>query len=55
VPRLTKQSVDEQTSTHADLPVNAPHSETNSTGLERLAPREHMLVDAIDERSIEVE
>jgi hypothetical protein len=53
--RLTRERVDEETTAHADLAVNAPHGEINPTGLERLAPREHVLIDAVDECSIEIE
>ena len=35
--------------------MHAPHGELDAFGLERFAPREHVVIDAIDERPIEVE
>ena len=35
--------------------MNAPHRQMNSTLFERLAPCEHVLINAVDERSIEIE
>src|SRR5689334_2458166 len=52
---LARQSIDEQTPAHANLAMNAPHGQINPTGLERLPPREHVLIDAVDECSIEIE
>jgi hypothetical protein len=52
---LAKQGVYEETTTHTDLAVNAPHGEMNSASLERLAPGEYVLVNAIDESAIEIE
>jgi hypothetical protein len=54
-PRLAQQRIDEETAAHSDPPMNAPHGELDPRFLERFAPREHVLVDAVDERSIEVE
>ena len=54
-PDLTSQSVHEESAAHADLAVNAPNGEMNPAGLERLTPREHVLIDAIDQRSVEIE
>jgi hypothetical protein len=34
--------------------MDPPHREADALGLERLAPRHHMLIDA-DQRSVEVE
>ena len=55
VASLTRQRINEQAAAHADLAMNAPHSQVNSAGLERLAPRKHVLIDAVDECSIEIE
>jgi len=35
--------------------VNAPHRQLDALGVERFFPREHMLIDAVDERAVEVE
>jgi hypothetical protein len=53
--RLASQSVDEKAAAHSDLTMNAPHGELNSAGLERFAPREYVLIDAIDQRSVQIE
>src|SRR6266516_1060373 len=55
VPRLAEECIDEQTAAHADAAMDAPHRELDARFLERLAPREHMLIHAVDERSVEVE
>jgi hypothetical protein len=41
--------------THADLPVNGPNGELHAARFEHFTPREHVLIDAIDECSIEIE
>src|SRR5215213_2755244 len=55
VARLARQRVHEETAAHANLSMNAPHGQMNSASLERLAPREHVLIDAVDECSIKIE
>ena len=54
-PGLAQQHVREQAAAHADASVDAPDREGDPLRLERLAPGEHVLVDAIDERAVEVE
>src|SRR5207248_5836239 len=49
------QRVDEQAAAHADAAVDAPHGELDPRALERLAPGEHVLVHAVDERAVEIE
>ena len=53
--RLARQRVDEETSAHADLTMNAPHGQMDSAGFQRLAPGEHVLINAVDECAIEIE
>ena len=45
--RLTQERVHEQPTTHADAAMNAPHRKLDTGLLERLAPRQHVLVDAV--------
>ncbi len=52
---LTQQHVDEQAAAHADPAMHAPDRQRDPLGLERLVPREHVLVDTIDERAVEIE
>src|SRR5215470_6890408 len=52
---FARQRVDEESTTHANLTMNSPDGEMNSAGLERLAPGEHVLVNAVDECAVEIE
>src|SRR5262245_8970565 len=52
---LAGQRVDEESAAHADLPVNTPDGEMYPALLQRFAPRQHVLVNVVDERSVEVE
>src|SRR5215831_2075094 len=54
-PRLTQQDVGEQAAAHADLAVDAPYRKRDAFDLQRLAPRQHVLIDAVNERAVEVE
>ena len=55
VPRFMKERVDEQSSAHANAPVNAPDGKGDPSLLESFPPGKHVLVDTIDERAVEVE
>ena len=52
---LAQQRIDEQAAAHADAAMDAPHSKLDTAGLERLTPRQHVLVHAVDQSSVEVE
>src|SRR5580692_3969779 len=52
---LPAQSLHEQATTHADATMNAPHGKGQSQFFKRLMPCKDVLVDAIDERAIEIE
>ena len=54
-PRLSQQHVGEQPTAHADSTMNTPDREVDALRLERLAPGEDVMVDAVDERAIEIE
>ena len=47
--------VDEKTAAHADPPVNAPYRKFQARVLQRFAPGEHVLIDTVDERAIQIE
>src|SRR5206468_7657329 len=51
---LAQECVGEQAATHADAAMNPPDGERNAGRLERLVPGKDMLIDAVDERPIEV-
>jgi hypothetical protein len=53
--RLAQEDVGERPAAHADLAMDAPDRQLDALGVERLAPGEHMLIDAVDERSVEIE
>ena len=50
--RLSRQCADNQSSTHPNEAVNAPVRKFNAALLQRLSPGEHMLIDAVHQRSI---
>jgi hypothetical protein len=52
---LTEQRVGEQATAHTDPAVDAPDRDLNPGVIEGLLPGEDMLVDAVDERAIQVE
>ena len=54
-PGFSNQRLHKQTATHADLPMNAPDGELNSRLLEGFPPRQHVLVDVIHKRAVQIE
>lgn len=54
VSSFSQQSFDEGAPAHADSPVNALHGQGNASFLERLAPGKDVLIDTVNQRSIEV-
>ena len=52
---LTKQHVGEQAAAHPDLAMDAPHRELDALGIERLFPGQDVLIDAVDQRAVEIE
>src|SRR5690242_2077083 len=52
---LAKERVHEQSAAHPDATVDAPDGELDAFALERFTPCEHVLVDAVDERAVEIE
>nr|WP_241510357.1 hypothetical protein [Burkholderia seminalis] len=53
--RLAQQLVQEQAAAHPDLAVDAPYRQLDPLRIERFLPREHVLIDAVDERAVEIE
>src|SRR6185312_16338732 len=49
------QRVDEQPAAHPDAAVDLPHRQAHPNTLQRLAPGQHVLVDAVDERAVQIE
>jgi hypothetical protein len=54
-PGLAQQRAGEQAAAHADAPVDPPHRQLDPGDLQRLLPGEHVLVDAVDQRAVQVE
>jgi hypothetical protein len=52
---LAKNGVRHEPTAHADPAMNPPHGELDADTRHRLAPREHMLINAIDQRAIQIE
>jgi hypothetical protein len=52
---LPQQGVDQQPAAHPDPPVDPPHRQRDPGALERLAPGEDVLVDAVHQGAVEVE
>jgi hypothetical protein len=55
VAEFPEERVDEESTAHADAPVNFPDGEVDVHIRERLFPGDDVLVDAVDQRAIEVE
>src|ERR1043165_3868655 len=51
---LARQRVNEQTAAHTDLAMNTPDGKMNPAFLQCLTPREYVLVNAVDERAVEI-
>ena len=47
--------IGEQAAAHADLAMDAPDGDIDALGVEGLLPGQHVLVDAVDQRPVEVE
>ena len=54
-PGLAQQLIGEQPAAHADLAMDAPDRELDAFGIERFLPRQHVLIDAVDQRAVEIE
>src|SRR4030088_118179 len=52
---LAQQSAGEQAAAHADLSMDTPDREIDPVRIKRLAPSQHVLIDAVDQRPVEVE
>ena len=52
---LALELVCEQAAAHADLAMDAPDRELDAFAVEGLLPGQHVLVDAVDQRPVEVE
>jgi hypothetical protein len=53
--RFPQKLICEQASAHANPAVNAPNRQFETFGVQRFLPREHMLIDAVDESPVEIE
>jgi hypothetical protein len=55
VPRFAQEHAAEQAATHADLTMDAPDREVDPFRRKRLAPGQYVVIDAVDQRAVEVE
>lgn len=51
---FVQQHIGEQAGAHADTAMDAPDGERNAFLIQRFFPGEHVLIDAIDQRDIEI-
>jgi hypothetical protein len=54
-PGFSHQLIGKQAAAHADLAMDSPDRELDALGVECLLPRQHVLIDAVDQRSVEIE
>ncbi len=54
-PGFTQQDVGEKAAAHADLAMDAPDRDVHAFLVQRLLPRQYMLVDAVHQRAVEIE
>jgi hypothetical protein len=52
---LAQNSVDHKSAAHADAPVDSPHGQVDADRRHRFVPGEHVLVDAVHQRAVQVE
>ena len=52
---FAEQLIGEEAAAHADLAMDTPNRQLDAFGVERLLPRENVLIDAIDQRAVEIE
>src|SRR6202453_2323981 len=52
---FTFELIGEQAPAHADLAMDAPDGDVDAFGVEGLLPGEHVLVDAVHQRPVEIE
>ena len=55
LPGLPQQRGHEQPAAHPDPPVDPPHRQVDADPRQRRAPRDDVLVDAVDQRPVQVE
>src|SRR6266478_1142368 len=55
MPGLTRQTIGQESTAHPDAPVDAPDRQLDAGQLERLVPRDGVLIDAVNERAVQVE
>ena len=53
--RLACQRLGEQAAGHADLAVQPPHRHLDALFLQGIVPGQHMVVDAVHQRAVEIE
>jgi len=49
---LAQELVSEQSATHADFAMDAPHGKVDAFRVQRVFPGKHVLIDAVDECTV---
>jgi hypothetical protein len=52
---LAQQHAAEQAAAHPDLAMDAPNREVDPLRCQRFAPGQHVLIDGVDQRAVEIE
>ena len=54
-PGFPFELVGKQAAAHPDLAMDAPDREVDALAIERLLPGQHVLIDAVHQRAVEIE
>src|SRR5579859_726603 len=52
---FSQQRIGEQSTAHPDAAMNAPHCQFDAAALQCLAPRQHVLINTVDKRTVQIE
>jgi hypothetical protein len=52
---LAQKHIGKKSARHADAAVNAPHRQLDAFGQQGIMPGEHVIIDTVDKRAVEIE
>jgi hypothetical protein len=55
VPRFPQQHVRKEATAHANFPMDSPDRQRDPFVIQRFLPCQHVLVNAVDQRAVEIE
>ena len=55
MPDFPQQHIGEETARHADAAMDAPDRQFDALGQQGIVPGEHVIIDAVDQRAVEIE